>query len=620
LIKLSGENDLNQKQAGLKNRKENALMFRKALISIALGEREADQYIRGGRVLNVYTGELLKENIALYRDRIAYVGLAEKMIGKETKVHEAKGKTLVPGYMDPHAHTDLFFNPVSFSEQVVQTGTTSVFSDMHDLANALGISGVLQVLKDAPAYPITYYIGVPSSSPPFPRFEGKEFFTTQEVLRLLQRPEALGLSEMTAFVRIFKGDHRLLHLLNKARAWGKSAEGHTTGVSHDKLNALINAGLTSCHEAITAEDVKKRLRLGLYVMCRGGSIRNDLPELMKAAREFSEYDTSRIMLTPDGLFAGEMTRFGYLDYVLKQVIQLGVDPVRAFQMVTINPARYFKLDQEQGAIAPGRRADILFLPELEEPRPVSVMSKGKWIIRQGRSIFPALPPFPGGTYDRPLPLSHFSPEFFQLQVRNQASLPVITITDKTLTRRVDRVVQGKDGRVPANLKEDLAKIAFIPREGGRAGLGLVSGFGARLGAMASSTAHDTHGLLVLGFNDEDMAIAVNQVVKMGGGIALVEKGRVLGRLSLPIGGIMSALKIPHLAKEIDRINRILRRQGSLLQDPLWTFGFLSFTSLIELRITYSGVYEVKTGKILYNGFVGETRGNPNRSRTEKLKS
>lgn len=581
--------------------------MRRALIEIALGEKTADQYIKGGQVLNVYTGELLKENVALHGDRIAYVGSSEKMIGKKTRIWEAQGKILVPGYMDPHAHTDLYYNPATFSEQVVQTGTTSVFSDMHDLANALGLSGVFQVLKDAPRFPITYYLGVPSSSPPFPRFEGREVFSLGDVLSLLKRPEALGLSEVTAFVRILEKDPRLLKILNKARELGKTVEGHTTGVSQDKLNALVNAGLTSCHEAITPEDVKKRLRLGLYVMCRGGSIRNDLPQLIQAVRELSAFDTSRIMLTPDGLFPGAMARFGYLDYIIKQVIQLGVDPVRAFQMVTINPARYFKLDQEQGAIAPGRRADILFLEDLTEPTPVSVISKGQEVLGQGRRLFPGLPSFPSGTYDRPFSLSRVQPEFFRFKVPDQKPIPIITIRDKTLTLRVDRLVQDPSGFVQADPEEDLAKIALLPRQGGQAGMGLVCGFGAKIGAIASSIAHETHSLMVMGFNDKDMALAVNQVIKMEGGIVIVNKGKIINRLSLPIGGVMSALKVPRLAGELERISGTLRDLGCSLEDPLWTLGFLSFTSLIELRITFSGVYEVKTGKILYNGWIKRKR-------------
>ena len=434
----------------------------------------------------------------------------------------------------------------------------------------------------------------------------------------LKRPEALGLSEMTAFVRILKGEPRLLKILNKAKAWGKTAEGHTTGVSHDKLNALINAGLTSCHEAITAEDVIRRLRLGLAVMCRGGSIRNDLPHLIKAVRELSGYDTSRIMLTPDGLFPGEMARFGYLDYVLKQVIQLGIDPVRAFQMVTINPARYFKLDQEQGALAPGRRADILFLSDLSEPTPVSVISKGQWVVREGRRVFPAPPSFPPGTYDHPFSLSRLRPEFFRFQVPDQKPIPIMTIRDKTLTRRVDRLVQDSLGFVQADLEEDLAKIALIPRQGGRAGMGLVSGFGARIGAIASSIAHETHSLMVLGFNDQDMALAVNQVIKMKGGIVIVKEGKILTRLSLPIGGIMSALKVPRLAGELERFSNDLKKLGCPLEEPLWTLGFLSFTSLIELRITFSGVYEVKTGEILYNGW-RKAIGNRREAKGERRK-
>ncbi|MEW6187576.1 MAG: adenine deaminase C-terminal domain-containing protein [Thermodesulfobacteriota bacterium] len=574
----------------------------RALIEIALGQRAAEHYFRSGRVLNVFTGELLKENVAVYKDRIAYVGPSEKMIGKKTQVEEVEGKVLVPGYMDPHAHTDLYYNPATFSEEVVQSGTTSVFSDMHDLANALGWSGVLQVLKDLPHYPLTYYMAVPSSSPPFPKFEGKELFTVREVRTLLKKPEALGLSEMTAFVRILNKEPRLLNILQAAKTLGKTVEGHTTGVSQDKLNALINAGLTSCHEAISAEDVKRRLRLGLYVMCRGGSIRNDLAQLMEAVRDLSAFDTSRIMLTPDGLFPGDMVECGYLDYVLRQVIDWGIDPSRAIQMVTINPARYFNKELEQGALAPGRRADILVLNDLRDPRPVSVLSKGKWVRRNGRRIFPSLKSFPPGTYDRPFSISQIRPDFFYFQAPNKNPLPVMTILDKTLTRRQDLQVQDSRGMVRADQGKDLAKIAILPRNSGPGGMGLVSGFGADIGAIASSIAHETHSLMVLGFNDADMARAVNQVVEMGGGMVIAKGGTILSRLALPIGGVMSDLKVPRLAKALERVRRCLHERGCPLEDPLWTLGFLSFTSLIELRITFSGVYEVKSGKILYNGF------------------
>jgi adenine deaminase len=232
------------------------------------------------------------------------------------------------------------------------------------------------------------------------------------------------------------------------------------------------------------------------------------------------------------------------------------------------------------------------------------MAKGQWILREGKAVFQALPQFPAGTYARPLPRPDFNPEFFTFKVSNHKPLPIMTIVDKTLTRRVDRLVQDAEGRVEAVPKEDLAKIALIPRKGRQAGLGLVSGFGARLGAIAASIAHETHSLMVLGFNDPDMAQALNLVIKMEGGIAIVKDGRILSKFSLPIGGIMSAQKIPRLAKEMARINATLHNLGCALESPLWTLGFLSFTSLIELRITLSGVYEVKTGKILYNGFQG----------------
>jgi adenine deaminase len=576
------------------------LVQKKILIEVALGEQHADQVIRNGHLLNVYTGEILEENVALWEDRIAYVGTSERMIGRKTRVWEAEGKILVPGYMDPHCHPDLFYNPAAFTTEAVMTGTTSVFSDMHDLSNALGLAGILQVLQDAPRYPLTFYFGVPSSAPPFPRWEGGEKFSLTELQGLLKRPEALGLSEVTAFMRILRKDPRMLKLLLQARRLGKTAEGHTIGVNQEKLNALVGAGLTSCHESLTAGDVLKRLRLGLYVMLRGGSIRNDLPELCRAVRRLSPYDTSRIMLTPDSLFPEEMARSGYLDHLLRQVLDLGVEPVKAYQMTTLNPARYFGLEQEQGAIAPGRRADILLLNDLKDPRPVGVMAKGKWVQRAGKRIAAPAPPFPAGAYDHPFDLPPVTPGFFYFQAPHQDLVPVIKIDDRTVTRRVDRKVQDQTGIVRADPHEDLAKVALIQRQGKQAALGLVTGFGARLGAISSTMAHETHNILVLGFDDRDMARAVNEVVKMGGGLVIVRQGKVLGRLGLPVGGLMSTRPVPDLAREIRRFVRVLRELGSTLEDPILTLSFLSFTSLIELRITLSGIYEVKTGKILYN--------------------
>ena len=579
---------------------DQEVAVKKGLIEVALGERPAQQVFRGGQVLNVYTGETIEETVALFQDRIAYVGPSEKTIGRKTKVWEARGRVLVPGYMDPHCHPDLYCNPAVFSDLAVQTGTTTVFADMHDLSNALGLGGILQVMKDAPRYPLTYYLGVPSSAPPFPHFEGGEKFSLADLRRLLKRPEALGLSEVTAFVRILQKDPRMLKLLISARRLGKTAEGHTIGVSHEKLNALIGAGLTSCHESLTAGDVLKRLRLGLYVMLRGGSIRNDLPELCRAVRRLAPYDTSRIMLTPDSLFPEEMARSGYLDHLLQQVLDLGVEPVKAYQMVTLNPARYFGLEQEQGAIAPGRRADILLLNDLKDPHPVGVMAKGKWAKKEGKRIAAQAPPFPPGAYDHPFHLSLIEPEFFHFQVPHLDPLPVIKIDDRTVTRRVDRKVQDRTGTVRADPHEDLAKVALIQRQGKQAALGLATGFGARLGAISSTMAHETHNILVLGFDDRDMALAVNEVVKMGGGLVIVSRGKVLGRMGLPVGGLMSTRPVPVLAREMARFVRVLRELGSTLEDPILTLSFLSFTSLIELRITLSGIYEVKTGKILYN--------------------
>jgi adenine deaminase len=571
------------------------------LIEVATGRRSADRYLANGRIVNVYSGEVIEGNVATSEERIAYVGSSSTMVGSGTKVLDVGGDYLLPGFFDPHAHADLLYNPATFSDQVVVTGTTAIFADNHDLANAVGFKGLRRILQESESYPLKFFTGVPAVSPPIPEVEGEDFYPLEDVSDLLQDEAALAISEVTSFVRLVNADRRLLSKIELARNVGKKVEGHTVGASYDRLNAIINGGITSCHESIKAEDVLNRLRLGLYVMLRHGSIRSDLRYLSEALRECRRVSSNRVMLTTDSVFAEDLINRGYMDYLVSEAITYGIEPVEAIRMVTLNPATYFGLDGDLGGIAPSRFADISVVKDLRKPTPRLVMESGRIVAREGKLTVDPSPPPSIGLGNRPFTLGRIEEDLFRVPARGKGKLkvPVIHVVDKTVTERRDAELTVRDGALQADPSRDLLKILLIQRDGKRKGSGFLSGLGVRIGAIASSIAHDTHNLMVIGGNDRDMAIALDRVIQIQGGIVLARGGRILHELSLPIGGTMSPLPIGQLAREIGKLKGVFRDYGCPLEDPLWTMGFLSFTGVVEVRITLSGVYDVKSGKVIF---------------------
>jgi adenine deaminase len=559
-----------------------------------------DLLITGGRVLNVYSGEILPHDVVIQGQSVCYVGPSQDQFSGARKVIRADGCYVIPGFFDPHAHTDILFNPASFSNQVILTGTTSVFSDSHDLANALGFSGFKTILKDSEKYPIKFFSAAPAASPPFPSIEGKDVYTTAQFEDLIMSPSVLGVSEITAWARIIDRDPDLLDRVQLARKRGKRVEGHTLGASYLKLNRLVDAGITACHEALDWKEAITRLRLGLFVMLRHGSIRSDLKALLALFKESPRLSQNRVMLTPDTRFADDIMASGYMDFVVREAVANGIDPISAIRMVTLNPAGYFGLDQVLGGIAPGRLADILLVRDLASPTPHAVIERGRLTVKDGVLMIPPAPPPTVGLGDRPFQISSASKAWMDVttSARGTTRVPAIQIIHKTVTNRRDITLFVKDGLIQPKATEDLLKICLIQRDGERIGKGFLSGFGLK-GAAASSVSHDVHDLMVIGDDSEDMRIAADEVLRMGGGIVLAKNRQIVQTLPLPIGGIMSDLSMADLSREIDVLKRTFTDMGCRLEDPLLTMGFLSFTSILDLRITVSGVYSVKQGKIIF---------------------
>jgi adenine deaminase len=576
---------------------QKSLKDLKGLISVCNGEVPPDILVEGAEVLDVHSGCLYPANIWVYRSWIAYAGPKKPSVNEETLIIDGCGKVAVPGYIDAHGHADLFYNPSTFADFAVTRGATTVFSDAHDMVAAIGVGGFAEVLKVNDKFALKYLWGVPVTYPPYPEVEGGDLLSLDDIRQLFSTyRECSAVSEISPYVRILRNEDAILERLLMAKSFGRNIEGHILGASYDKLNTLAAAGITSCHESTKEDDVRNRLRLGLYVMIRHSSIRSDLAALCPVVKELPK---DSMMLVSDGVFAHDLINKGYMDFIIKEAIRFGLAPIDAIKMCTLNPARYFKADGEIGSVTPGRIADILLLEHLENPTPIMVIEGGRVAAEDGHLIVGSAP-FPDiDNIHNPYVFNSIEKDELAVERKGRDFIPVISIVDRTVTGRID-VPAGTNGERVLPLRDlDVRKVLYTRRDRKQWGKGFVYGIGADIGGIALTIGHETHGLLVLGFDDDDMVLAANSVLRMGGGVALVEKGEILHTLHLPYGAVMSDLGVNALAMELEKTNAVMRERGSTLDDPLWTMGFLTFTSIVELRLTVSGVYDVKKGEIVF---------------------
>jgi adenine deaminase len=569
----------------------------KGLLSVSLGEASPDLLVKDVNILDVFSASFFKGQIWVYKHWIAYVGDKNPPVGNNTLIVEGKGKIALPGYVDGHGHADLFYNPSTFADVAVTKGATTVFSDSQDMVDSIGVSGFVEVLKVSDGFALKYLWSVPATYPPYPEVEGGELFSIEDIRKLFSNyKECVAMSELSSYIRILKKEESMLEKILMAKSFGKNIEGHTLGASYDKLNALVAAGITSCHESITETDLRNRVRLGLYTMIRHGSIRSDLEHLCDAAKTLPK---DSMMLVSDGIFADDLFTKGYMDYVVREAIRYGLDPIDAIKMATLNPARYLKIDGEVGSIAPGRIADILLIDDITYPTPGTVIEKGRVVALNGNllvqsSAFPDV----RNKYN-PFVFDNVTVDEFQIERRGNDCVPVINIEDKTVTRRADLTFPEGGQYLLPQRASDVRKALYTRRDRKLWGKGFVKGIGTAIGGIATTVAHETHGLLVLGFDDDDMVIAANTLLGIGGGIVLADKGKIIYKLHLSQGATMSNLNIKDISGEVAAVNAIMRDRGSMLDDPFLTISYLTLTTIIELRLTVSGVYDVKKAEIVF---------------------
>ncbi|KPV62518.1 MAG: cryptic adenine deaminase [Candidatus Bathyarchaeota archaeon BA1] len=574
----------------------------KLLVDTAMGREKADLVIRGGNLVNVSSGELLENmDVAIKRDRIALVGRAGHTIGNKTTVMEATGKYLVPGFLDGHVHIESSMITVTqFARAVLPHGTTSVFIDPHEIANVLGLEGVRLMLDEAKGLPLKVFVCIPSCVPAAPGFEtaGAEI-TPADVEEALRWEGVIGLGEMMNYPGVLHGDEKVHGEIQAALRANKVVEGHSNGLLDMELAAYAAAGITSCHESTRKIDGIQRLRLGLYTMIREGSAWRDVAEVIKCVTE-QRLDPRHVILVTDDRHPETLMTRGHLNDVVRRAIEEGVDPITAVQMATLNTAEHYGVSRDIGSIAPSKSADILILNNLSGVSVDTVIADGVVVANQGRMLIDLAPPQHPDLVrrsihlKRPITAGDLS---IKAPTRNgTVMVHVIGVVEaKVVTRHLQEELPVKDGVVQPSIAKDIAKVAAVERhkQTGNIGLGFVSGFGFKEGAVASSVAHDSHNLLVVGMNDHDMAFAINKLAEVGGGMTAVKNGEVIGLVVLPIAGLMSDEPLEKVCEHVEKLQNAWVELGCTMASPFMTMSLLALPVLPELRITDKGLVDTQ---------------------------
>ena len=567
----------------------------KHLIEVSRFERPATTWVKGGVILNVYTGELDRGNIAIFEDRIAYVGTKEPKSDENTVVVDAANFTLVPGYIEPHAHPFQLYNPLTLAEYALTKGTTTL---VHDNLNFFlhmeldQIERFFHVFYNMPVKNFWWARLDPQSIDE----NKKKLFTPERVKRILQHPLVLQSGELTGWKAFLDGEEEMVELMYLARMAGKPIEAHNPGASVETLTAMTAAGITCCHESVTAEEVLRRLRLGLYATLRHSSIRPDLPELVQGLLQEKHPNWNRMMLTTDGS-SPFFFKQGFIDSLIHLAIENGLPPVEAYRMATLNPAVYYGLDQEIGGIAPGRLADILFLEELRKPNPVKVIAEGLMSVEKGKVVAP-LPEIDWARYgirNASVPSWSAQPHWFSVESIGD-KFPVAVMLNAAILSYRNETLPTENGQVVLSEHDDDLYAALLDRQGKWVCTGILKGFG-NFHALAS-TYSISNDIVVLGKDIVQMAQAVNRVMKNGGGICLLENNQPLFELSLPLLGGISLERMDSLIDHTEKLVQLLRERGHKHEDPFYSLLFFSATHLPTIRFTKEGLYSVKTGKIL----------------------
>ncbi len=566
------------------NDKESIALLQQR-IKAGRGQIPSELVLKKGRVINVFSGETLEGDVAVHQGVI--VGVGKGYTGEQEV--DVQGRYIAPGLIDGHMHVEsTMLLPSRLAAALAVHGTTAIVSDPHEIGNVMGVEGIRLLLHDSEGLPLDIFFMAPSCVPATPLETSGAILDREALSSFAEEPRILGLAEVMNYPGVLAGDESVIAKLELFR--GRVIDGHAPSLRGRDLQAYCSAGIQSDHETSDLQEAEEKLRSGMMVMIREGTSAKNLEALVPLV---NPKNSRRFCLVTDDLHPEDLVKKGHLDHVLRKAVRLGLDPVTALQMVTLNPAEFFRL-RGRGAVAPGYRADLAVMEDLESFSVERVYKDGRLIAVGGKtSLFPdrrgeGLPSWP-------VRIPALSAETFGIRKEGARARVIDVIPGQILTReRVEEVLSAK-GWVISDTHRDILKMAVLERHKGtgRTGRGLVHGFGLQKGALASSVAHDSHNVIAVGVEDVDLFVAVQEVQRMGGGLVVAAEGRILAKVALEIGGLMSKEPLESLSTQIEALSRAAKSLGCILPEPFMALSFLSLPVIPELKLTDRGLVDVR---------------------------
>ena len=560
------------------------------LIQVAKGEASADLILANARVVNTLSGEIEEGNVAIYGERIA--GIGDYQLGGE--VIDLAGKYLSPSLIDGHIHPESSMLHIArYAEVVVPRGVSAIVTDLHEITNVKGLEGAKYMLDSARHIPLDLYFMVPSCVPATPLETSGTRLTAEDIASALSWENTIGLGEVMNFPGVLAADGEVLAKI--AASQGRVVDGHAPGLRGKGLNAYIACGILSDHESISLEEAREKLWRGMYVMIREGSSEKNLEELLPLV---TDKTYKRCLFVVDDRSCADLLRDGDIDAVVRKAIKLGLDPVRAIQLATINTADYFRIPG-RGAIAPGYIANLVVTGDLAKYQAEMVFYRGKLVARDGKPLFsPVLRGDKSMTHT--MRVKPFDIEALRIPAEKR-NYPIIEIvSNQIITKKLAERSKVAGGFVVPDPERDILKLVVVERHKatGNIGLGLVKGVGLKRGALASSIAHDSHNIIAVGVEDNDIFIAVKEIERLEGGLVIAADGKILDALPLPIAGLLSEEPLETVVNKLEKLEKTAADLGAKLASPFATISFLALPVIPELRLTDKGLVDVVEFKLL----------------------
>lgn len=592
---------------------KEAIQYRKLIDVLLNSNLYADIVLRGGYFINVITREIYEADVAIKGQYILMVGDAKDLIGPKTTVEDVRGKFISPGFIDSHMHFEsAMLTCTEFSKLSIPTGTTTLIGDPHEIGNVLGVHGMKAMIEEAKTLPNRILFTVPCAVPDAPGLETSGYdVSAKDMKDLLNDPYVQGIGEIQSFSNIQPVYQHapeliddLLAAVSYANSIGKTVEGNAPGLFGKELAAHIISGGThvSCHETTTKEEMIEKLRYGVSVFMREGSSQRNMAECIRAITE-EGLDSRRAILVSDDMVPADLLNYGHMNDIVRRTIAEGIDPVEAIQMATINPAAHFGF-KDVGVIAPGKRADVVVISDLVNMTVDQVYLAGKKAAEKGELTIEIAPYIYPESVKKSIKRKAVTLDELTIKASgSQAKVRAIeAIPFQNLTGGSEYTLNVKDGVVQPCLQQDVLPLLVVERHGrtGKVGKTFLHGFDLKSGAIAESVAHDTHNIIVTGTNYEDMATAVNRVIAMGGGIAMIKDSKVVGDLPLRIGGLMTdELTGKEMSDKVDELSRLAKEElGCGMEVPFMHLSFWSLVTSPKWKITDMGLIDVDKFEVI----------------------